>query len=125
MTTTPSSAAIVDRGDYPSTLDGRYFVVRGRLWRKSNPDLVQSRRDELVKELMSARRDVWNFKNDPPRLAEARSRVNAAKVKLGERGPVWWDDGAPDLNQRLVTHSPYADWYFRLTCSIAANGASQ
>jgi hypothetical protein len=114
MTTTPSIAAIVDRGDYPSTPDGRYFVVRGRLWRKSNPDLIQSRRDELVKELMSARRDVRNFKNDP-----------AAKVKLGERGPVWWDDGAPDLNQRLVTRSPYADWYFRLTCSIAANGASQ
>lgn len=25
-----------------------------------------------------------------------RARVDAAKHGLGERGPVWWDDGAPD-----------------------------
>lgn len=24
---------------YPVTPDGRYFVVRGRLWRRSNPGL--------------------------------------------------------------------------------------
>jgi hypothetical protein len=36
--------------------------------------------------------------------------VHAAKVALGERGPVWWADGAPDLNRRLVRNTPYADW---------------
>jgi hypothetical protein len=89
MTTTPSIAAIVDRGDYPSTPDGRYFVVRGRLWRKSNPDLIQSRRDELVKELMSARRDVRNFKNDPARLAEAEAGLMLPKLSsesVGQSG---------------------------------------
>lgn len=97
--------------EYPDTPDGRYFVVRGRLWRKSNPALSPTRHDELVKELMSARRDVREFKGDLQRLSEARGRVDAAKVALGERGPVWWDDGAPDFNRHLVADTPYADWY--------------
>lgn len=44
------------------------------------------------------------------RLAEARAQVDRAKVALGERGPVWWDDGGPDLNRHLVVNTPYADW---------------
>lgn len=101
--------------DYPDTPDGRYFVVRGRLWRKSNPALTETRRNDLVKELMSARRDVRKYKDDKQGLAQARERVDAAKVALGERGPVWWTDGAPDFNRHLVRTSPYADWYTRLT----------
>jgi hypothetical protein len=31
-----------------------------------------------------------------------------------ERGPVWWDDGAPDFNRRMVRNSPYADWFAEL-----------
>jgi len=30
---------------------------------------------------------------------------------LGERGPVWWDDGEPDYNRHLVQNSPYAVWW--------------
>ncbi len=41
----------------------------------------------------------------------ARSRVDAAKVALGERGAVWWNDGAADLNRRLVRNTPYAAWF--------------
>ncbi len=33
------------------------------------------------------------------------------KRALGERGPVWWDDGAPDLNRHLARTTPYAAWY--------------
>ena len=44
--------------DHPVTLDGRYFVVRGRLWRRANPALTPQARDDLVKHLMSARRAV-------------------------------------------------------------------
>ncbi len=40
---------------YPNTPDGRYIVVRGRLWRCSNPDLTQDVREALTRELMSAR----------------------------------------------------------------------
>jgi hypothetical protein len=99
------------RTEYPDTPDGRYFVVRGRLWRKSNPALSPTRRDELVMELMSARRDIRRFKDDRQALSEARGRVDAAKIALGERGPVWWDDEAPDRNRHKVANSPYAVWY--------------
>jgi hypothetical protein len=30
---------------------------------------------------------------------------------LGERGPVWWHDGAPDLNRHMIKNTPYADWF--------------
>lgn len=95
------------------TPDGRYFVVRGRLWRRANPALSAEQRDKLVRELMSARRAVKAAMSsgDAAQLALARKAVDAAKVGLGERGPVWWTDGAPDLNRHKVKDSPYADWY--------------
>jgi hypothetical protein len=40
---------------YPTTPDGRYFVVRGRLWRCTNPALDEATRAPLVSELMAAR----------------------------------------------------------------------
>ena len=95
----------------PKTPDGRYIVVRGRLWRTSNPDLSEERRQELVDELMDARRSVKEAKGEKEALAEARRRVHSAKVGLGERGPVWWDDGARDLNRHMVEHTGYRDWY--------------
>ena len=42
---------------FPVTPDRRYFVVRGRLWRCSNPLLTEERRMHLTRDLMSARRD--------------------------------------------------------------------
>lgn len=95
---------------YPTTPDGRYFIVRGRLWRCTNPSLPENKRQLLVSELMSARRAVKTSKNDAPALEIARSRVHSAKIALGERGPVWWDDGAPDFNRKLAKNTPYADW---------------
>ena len=38
--------------DYPDTPDGRYFVVKGRLWRRSNPAVDEVTRAALVQELM-------------------------------------------------------------------------
>src|SRR5689334_10916334 len=40
----------------PVTPDGRYLVVRGRLWRRSDPRLDGAQRERLVAELMDARR---------------------------------------------------------------------
>ncbi|HEX6250898.1 MAG TPA: hypothetical protein VFZ56_05645 [Gemmatimonadaceae bacterium] len=34
---------------------------------------------------------------------------------LGRAGPVWWDDGAPDYNRRMVRTTPYADWFAALS----------
>lgn len=45
----------------------------------------------------------------------ARSRVDAAKVALGERGPVWWNDGAADFNRHLARTTPYAEWFANLS----------
>ena len=95
------------------TPDGRYFVVRGRLWRRANPNLPTEKRDALVRELMAAQRAVKAALKSgvPEELAMARKAVDTVKVALGERGPVWWTDGAPDFNRRLVKHTPYAAWY--------------
>ncbi len=97
------------------TPDGRYFVVRGRLWRRANPSLPAEQRDTLVRELMSARRAVKAALRSgvAAELAEARKAVDQAKIALGERGPVWWSDGAPDLNRHKVNDSPYAEWYLK------------
>lgn len=102
---------------YPTTPDGRYFVVKGRLWRTSNPSLEPDVRQSLVDALMQARRQVGLAKKagDPAAERAARARVDAAKRALGERGPVWWTDGAPDYNRRMVANTPYADWYAALT----------
>ena len=53
---------------HPHTPDGRYFVVRVRLWRLSNPDLKSQERESLVQELMAARRAVRGAKDDPEAL---------------------------------------------------------
>lgn len=97
--------------NHPVTPDGRYFVVRGRLWRMARPDLDPDRRQELVDELMSARRSVRAANESGDGMNDARRRVNDAKLALGERGPVWWDDGAPDLNRHLAKNTPYAAWF--------------
>ena len=62
---------------------------------------------------MDARREVKaaGRTKDPERMSTARCAVNDAKIALGERGPVWWTDGAEDFNRHLVKNTPYADWY--------------
>ncbi len=60
---------------------------------------------------MAARRGVRDAKGDEVFVKAARSRVHAAKVALGERGPAWWDDGAPDYNRCMAKNTPYADWW--------------
>ena len=104
------------RPPHPETPDGRYFVVRGRLWRCSNPELPKQERERLVSDLMKARSAVGLAMREGDAAAEksARARVQEAKVALGERGPPWWDDGAPDYNRRLARNTPYADWYAQL-----------
>ena len=101
---------------HPVTPDGRYFVVKGQLWRCSNPSLDEDVRQRLVDALMAARREVKNAKGsqDASQLKRAREKVQMAKVALGERGPVWWADESPDFNRRLVVNSPYAEWFSSL-----------
>jgi hypothetical protein len=97
----------------PFTPDGRYIIVAGRLWRATNPHLPTTRRQTLVAQLMDARRSVARAlrAQDGKALRQARARVQAAKVALGERGPVWWTDGAPDFTRYRIAKSPYAAWF--------------
>ena len=98
--------------DHPVTPDGRYFVVRGRLWRRSNPALTEAERQTHIHALMQAPRAVRTALPEGGQpLATARAAVDAAKRALGERGPVWWDDGAEDLNRRMVKGTAYAGWF--------------
>lgn len=101
---------------YPTTPDGRYFVVRGRLWRASNPALSADARGPLIKGLMAARRAVaiaLRTNNAEDERAK-RAAVERFKVALGERGQVWWDDGAPDFNRHMARNTPYSDWFAEL-----------
>ena len=104
-----------DRGEgmYPNTPDGRYFVVRGRLWRSSNPALEPEIREQLVGELMAARRAVAKGRRqcDDAAVAAAHAAVDRAKISLGERGPAWWSDGAPDLSRHMARTTIYAEWF--------------
>lgn len=95
------------------TPDGRYFVVKGRLWRCTDPRLPEEKRKALVVKLMDARRRVGKAMraHDIDEERAARRDVHAAKEALGERGPVWWTDGAPDLNRRLVSNTLYRQWW--------------
>jgi hypothetical protein len=108
-----------------TTPDGRYIVVRGRLWRRSNPALSEAERQAWVTQLMAGRRGVRSALSDgdPERLRDARAAVDAAKRGLGERGPVWWTDGEPDLTRRLACNTPYAEWYAQRQEASAEAGA--
>ncbi|WP_206733799.1 hypothetical protein [Pseudoxanthomonas composti] len=107
------------------TPDGRYLVVRGRLWRASNPALADEVRQRHVNALMDARRAVKTAlaQGDRAMEAQARARVDAAKVALGERGPVWWDDGAPDLTRKLARNTCYSEWFAALAQEAEQGGA--
>lgn len=96
---------------HPVTPDGRYFAVRSRLWRMANPDLEEDERSRLVKRLMTVRRAVRDAKayKDQDAEAAAHHAVDEVKRALGERGLVWWKDGAPPtstVTRRRTRHMP-------------------
>jgi hypothetical protein len=73
---------------HPVTPDGRYFVVGGKLWRMSNPELDPRRKSALVHELMDARRAIKETKSagDQGAEAEAHRAVDRAKQVFGRAG---------------------------------------
>lgn len=78
--------------------DGRWIVVDGRRWRATDPSIPEPLRQELVDELMDARRAVGAARRSGDTGAElaARARVDDAKHALGERGEPWWDPPTAD-----------------------------
>ncbi len=102
---------------YPTTSDGRYFVVRGRLWRCSNPALSVEENQRWTAALMRARRATGSAmrSGDLEARERARQQVDEAKIALGERGAPWWTDGAQDWNRHLAKNTPYAEWFESLS----------
>lgn len=99
------------RDSHPVTPDGRYFVVKGRLWRRTNPALPEDQVKARVAQLMDARRRLARKSLSDEERAAAHAQVDDAKRALGERGDVWWDDGAPDLNRHMAKNTVYAEWF--------------
>jgi hypothetical protein len=95
------------------TPDGRYIVIQGRLWRAANPSLPAEAKVRHMRDLLNGRRALKGAKTagDEAAIAVARAVIREAEIGLGERGAVWWKDGAPDLNRQLAKNTPYADWY--------------
>ena len=87
------------RKDRPVTPDGRYLVSRGMLKRCTNPTLDDQVRRKAVKKLMQGR------------MQGDSAAVLSAKTALGESGPVWWEDGAPDYSGVAPADSPYMQWW--------------
>ena len=96
-----------------TTPDGRYLVIQGRLWRAGDPSLPAQAKVKYMRDLLNGRRALKSAKltGDEDAIAAARKLVASAQVALGERGKVWWRDGAPDFNRTLAKNSPYADWF--------------
>lgn len=77
---------MTDADEPERTADGHHIVVNGRRWRATDPAIPEKFRQELVDELMAARRAVKSAD------ADARQRVHDAKTALGERGAPWWEE---------------------------------
>src|SRR5690606_6277251 len=87
----------MDADNPQRTPDGRYIVVDGRRWRASDPEIPDALRQELVDELMAARRAVRTDGD------AARPRVSDAKHALGERGYPWWEEPTEaELAERIT-----------------------
>ncbi|MFC9252777.1 hypothetical protein [Amycolatopsis thailandensis] len=84
------------------TPDGRFVVIDGRRWRATDPDIPEEAAARLRSLLMRARRDVGAARRAQDSEAErdARARVHAAKVALGERGTPWWEQDRAERRQR-------------------------
>jgi len=91
------------RKNRPHTPDGRYLVSRGVFKRCSNPAVEDGVRRKAIKKLMQAR------------MAGNRAAALEVKIELGEAGPVWWDDGAPDYSGQQPANTPYSDWWRSLS----------
>ncbi|ROR72611.1 DUF3253 domain-containing protein [Bogoriella caseilytica] len=82
-------------GGHERTEDGHHLIINGRKWRASDPAIPEPLRQELVTELMTARRLIKS------RGDEGRFRAHDAKVALGERGEPWWETSKDGQRERL------------------------
>jgi Protein of unknown function (DUF3253) len=92
------TATLQERAQPP---EAAFIIVKGRRWRTSDPRIPDSLRQELVNELMAARRAVRDAATEV-QIRQSRRRVNDAKVALGERGHAWWLPPTPAATKRRI-----------------------
>lgn len=70
--------------------------------------MAPEQRQQLANCLMQARRAVGQAlrASDASALRDACDQVEAAKAGLGERGLVWWTNGAPKYNRTWLKTRP-------------------
>ena len=80
-------------GETPYSDDDKWLIVKGRRWRRTDPELDSEVVEELKSHLGKGRNDVRAAKKSGAEgeLRAARDRVNTAKHGLGERGDYWWE----------------------------------
>ncbi len=81
--------------------ENAFLIVDGRRWRTTDPGIPSTFRQELVNELMAARRAVGDGQ-DQLEVRDARRRVHDAKLALGERGHPWWLPPTPAATKRRI-----------------------
>ena len=91
---------MADRERPPTTDDGHFVIIEGRRWRATDPALPDDVAATLRRALMAARRDVGKALRSGQDPAPARARVQAAKVALGERGALWWEQTLEQRRER-------------------------
>lgn len=69
------------KSQYPVTPGGRYFVVKGRLWRRTNPSLPSERKQLLVHELMETRRAKGAAMHNRDLVGREAARKRVDQVK--------------------------------------------
>lgn len=84
-----------------TTPETAFIIVDGRRWRTSDPSIPETLRQQLVNELMAARRAIRDGNNQRD-IQNGRRRVNDAKVALGERGHAWWLAPTPSATNSRI-----------------------
>src|SRR5688500_15430142 len=81
------------------TPNERFLTIDGRRWRRSDPTIPESLRQQLVNERTSARRLVGG---NALEVEQARRRLHNARLALAERGRAWWlEPSAAARNLRI------------------------
>jgi hypothetical protein len=104
--------------------DDRFLVVDGRRWRRSDPSIPPTLRQELVDALMAARRAVKEA-DDERATAAARARVGDAKRALGERGRPWWEEAEPSERKERLRAAVRALSRYRAPRTICPSDAAR
>lgn len=80
--------------------DERFLVIKGRRWRRQDPDIPDDVAAILRSHLGRGRSAVGVAKRKGEDPTPLRVRVGLAKHGLGERGTPWWEQSLEQKRER-------------------------